>query len=95
MQDPDTQQRTVDWLNRAQELQRERHKVVHSIVIYDRLRGWHGYHPRSRNLRRMQTGEIVELAEQARQHVEEGVYRSIYEWPPALGVEPEEVEPEE
>jgi hypothetical protein len=87
MQDPNIQQRTVDWLKRAEELQSERHKVVHSIVLYDGRRGWHGYHPRSGDLRRMEKREIVELAEQARQHADEGNYRSLYEWRLALGVE--------
>jgi hypothetical protein len=45
MQDPNIHQRTVDWLKRAEELQSERHKVVHSIALYDGRRGWHSYHP--------------------------------------------------
>jgi hypothetical protein len=92
MQHPDIQKRTVDWPDRAQELQRERHKVVHSVVLHDGRSGWSGYHPHSRNLRRMETREIVRLAEQAREH--EGNYRSIYEWRRALGVEPQVIEPD-
>jgi hypothetical protein len=41
----------------------------------------------------MKTREIVELAEQARQHADEGNYRSLFEWPRALGLEPDEVDP--
>lgn len=95
MQDPSIRQRTVDWLKGAEKLQGERHKVVHSIVLDDGRRGWHGYRPRSGDLRRMKTREIVELAEQARQHADKGDYRSLYEWRRALGVEPGEVEPDE
>jgi hypothetical protein len=43
----------------------------------------------------MKTREIVELAERAHQHADEGDYRSLYEWPRALGLEPDDVEPEE
>jgi hypothetical protein len=95
MQDPDVQQWTVDWLSRAQELRNERNKVVHSVVHYDGRPGWSGFQPRSRNLRQMKTREIAELAEQAQQHVEEGLYRSVVDWPPALGIEPEEVDPDD
>ena len=45
IQDPNIQQRTLDWLNRAQELRGERNKVVHSIVHYDGRPGWSGFHP--------------------------------------------------
>jgi hypothetical protein len=41
----------------------------------------------------METGEIVELAEQARKHAEEGNYWSIHDWRRALGVELEELSP--
>jgi hypothetical protein len=95
MRDPETQQKTVNWLNRAQELQRQRHQVVHSIVHYDGRPGWSGFHPRSRTLRRMKTREIGELAEQARQHAELGLYRNVVEWPPALGVATEGIEPDD
>ena len=47
---------------------------MHSVVLYDGPSGWSGYHPRSRNLRRMETREIVRLAEQAREQAEEGNY---------------------
>ena len=43
----------------------------------------------------MDTREIVELAEQARKHADEGVYLSVAEWPRALGVASEEVEPDD
>ncbi len=92
MHDPDTQRRTVDWLDRAQKLRGERNKVVHSIVQYDGRPGWSGFHPRSRGLQRMETREIVELAEQAFSLAERGVYLSVVDWPPALGVQPAEVE---
>jgi hypothetical protein len=95
MQDTDIQQQTVDWLDRAQKLRGERNKVVHSVVHYNGRLGWSGFDPRSRDLQRMKTGEIVELAEQARKHADEGVYLSVAEWPRALGVEPEEVEPDD
>ena len=83
------------WLSRAQQLRDERNKVVHSIVHNDGRPGWSGFHPRSRNMRRMETREIVELAEQAQQHVEEGFYRSVVDWPPVLGIETEEVDPDD
>ena len=92
---PDVQRWTVAWLSRAQQLRDERNKVVHSIVHNDGRPGWSGFHPRSRNMRRMETREIVELAEQAQQHVEEGLYRSVVDWPPVLGIETEEVDPDD
>jgi hypothetical protein len=49
----------VAWLSRAQQLRDERNKVVHSIVHYDGRPGWSGFYPRSRNMRRMETREML------------------------------------
>ena len=84
MQDVEVRDRTLAWLKRAEALQRERNRVVHSIVLHDGWPGWHGYHPKSGSLRRLSTEEIVELAEQARAHADDGVYMTIFEWSPAL-----------
>ena len=89
MRDSDVRGRTLTWLARAETLQRERDKVVHSIVLYGRP-GWHGYHPRSGLERRLSTPEIVGLAEQTRLHADEGVYMSMFDWPAALGDETED-----
>jgi hypothetical protein len=78
--------RTLAWLERAETLREERDRVVHSIVLHDGRPGWHGYHPRSGSLRRLSTPEIVSLAEQTREHVDDGVYLSIFEWPPVLAM---------
>jgi hypothetical protein len=80
VQDVEVRDRTLAWLKRAEALQRERNRVVHSIVLHDGWPGWHGYHPKSGSLRRLSTEEIVELAEQARAHADDGVYMSIFEW---------------
>ena len=84
MQDVSVQQRTLAWLDRAETLRAERSKVIHSIVLYDQPRGWAGYHPRSGTVQRLQTRDIVRLAEEARKHADEGVYMSQFEWPPAF-----------
>jgi hypothetical protein len=90
MQDPCIRQRTVDWQTEQKSCGASVTKVAHSIVVYD---GLARLPSRSGDLRRMETREIVELAEQAREHAEEGNYRSIYVWRRALGVEPGDVEP--
>ena len=84
MHDLSVQQRTLAWLDRAETLRGERDKVIHSIVLHDQRPGWTGYHPRSGILQRLQTQDIVALAEQARQHAEEGVYMCVIDWPPAF-----------
>jgi hypothetical protein len=84
LQDVELRGRTLAWLKRAKALQEERNRVVHSIVLHDGRSGWHGYHPKNGSLRRLSAEEIVELAEQARAHADDGVYMSIFEWSPAF-----------
>jgi hypothetical protein len=84
--DPQAADRTRSWLREAEELERQRHEVVHSIVLHTHRAGLSMYHPRSGSMVRRTTREVVELAAKACKHAEDGNYMSIFDWPPALGL---------
>jgi hypothetical protein len=85
LQDAGLRERTLEWLKRAEELQGERHRVIHSIALIDRP-GDYGYHPKTGDL--VPTQEIFDLAKEAQQHADEGNYLYLYEWQPAFGQQP-------
>lgn len=76
-QDDSLRERTLDWLTRAQELQGERNRVIHSIAVFDHP-GWYGLHPKSRTL--VPTQEVLDLADEARRHADEGNYMGLFDW---------------
>jgi hypothetical protein len=84
--DPQVADRTRLWLREAEELERQRHEVVHSIVLHTHRTGLSTYHPRSGSMVRRTTREVVGLAAKAYKHAEDGNYMSIFDWPPALGL---------
>ena len=75
----------MEWLTRADQLQGECHRVIHSVALFDHS-GSYGVHPKSRTLVPIQ--EVMDLADEAHQHVEEGNYMSIFDWQPAFGYQP-------
>jgi hypothetical protein len=77
-------ERTRLWVNRAEELRRKRHEVVHSIVLHSHRDGWNAYHPRSGTEVVYSTREIVDLARQVSMHADEGNYMCLFDWPRAL-----------
>jgi hypothetical protein len=85
LQDDSLRERTLDWLTRAQELQGERNRVIQSIAVFDHP-GWYGLHLKSRTL--VPTQEVLDLADEARRHADEGNYMGLFDWPPALGHQP-------
>ena len=89
--DPQVAGRTRSWLRGAEELERQRHEVVHSIVLRTHRAGLSMYHPRSGSMVRRTTREVVELAAKACKHAEDGNYMSIFDWPSALGLGPHKV----
>ena len=78
-------------ITRVQELERQRHEVVHSTVLHTHRAGLSMYLPRSGSMVRRTTRKVVELAAKACKHAEDGNYMSIFDWPSALGLGPRKV----
>jgi hypothetical protein len=82
MQDAAIRQRSLDWLKRAEDLQGKCHRVIHSVALVGHS-GSYGVHPKSRTL--VPTQEVLDLAQEAQRHADEGNYMSVFDWPPAFG----------
>lgn len=74
------------WLAEAGEFQRRRHEAVHALVLRQHGEVLRRYHARTGSMDDVATDDLVALAAQATEHVDELVYLQLFEWPPPVGL---------